>query len=277
MTARSSIATKSLRYLLALPLICVVLCSAQDVARVPTISSSPQSRIVPPSPSYQYPNGQKFVYSVQWHMWNAGTATMLMQRSATGEHLISTANSAGIADKFFPIHDNFEAELDSRTFCTQHVSKHSEEGSRRHDRRIRFDYAHGKSQVDDDDLKAGKQKHTEFDIPTCVTDVIDGFFYVRSLALEPGSSQIFPVNDGGKTTDVKIQVEGRDKVKVPSGEFGTVRVKVEPLSGAMQGRGVLWVWFTDDGRHMPVQMKSKLGFATLVFRLERIEQQPGTQ
>ncbi len=277
MTARPSIATKSLHYLVALPLIYAVLCSAQDPARIPTIGPSPQSRIVPPSPSYQYPNGQKFVYSVQWHMWNAGTATMLMQRSATGEHLISTANSAGIADKFFPVHDNFEAELDSRTFCTQHVWKHSEEGPRRLERRIQFDYTRLKSEVDDKDLKAGKQRHTESDIPNCLTDVVDGFFYVRSLPLEPGSSQIFPVNDGGKTTDVRIQVEGRDRVKVPSGEFGAVRVKAEPLSGAMQGKGVLWVWFTDDGRHVPVQMKSKLGFATLVFRLERIEQQSGSQ
>jgi hypothetical protein len=277
MTARPSIATKSLHYLLALPLIYAVFCSAQDPTRIPKIGPSPQSRIVPPSPAYQYPNGQKFVYSVQWHMWNAGTATILMKRSATGEHLISTANSAGIADKFFAVHDTFEADLDSKTFCTQYVSKHSEEGSRRLDRRIQFDYSRRKSEVDDNDLKARKQKHTEFDIPTCVTDVVDGFFYVRSLPLELGSSQIFPVNDGGKTTDVRIQVEGHEQIKVPAGEYQTVRARAEPLSGAMQGKGVLWVWFTDDGRHVPVQMKSKLGFATLVFRLERIEQQPGTQ
>ena len=274
MTARVSIATASPLYLLLL-LTCTVPCSTQEKNRVPTIGPSPQSRIVPPSPSYQYPNGQRFVYSVQWHMWNAGTATMLMQRTHTGEHLISTANSAGMADKFYPVHDTFDADLDSRTFCTQRIAKHSEEGSRRLDRRVQFDYARAKSIVDDNDLKAGKQRHAELDIPNCVTDVVDGFFYVMSLALEPGSSQIFPVNDGGKTTAVRIQVEARDSVKVPVGEYQTVRVKAEPISGAMQGKGMLWVWFTNDGRHLPVQMKSKLGFATLIFRLERIEPQPG--
>jgi hypothetical protein len=270
MTARVCIATAS--SLCVLLLISAVLW-AQEKSQVPTIGPSPQSRIVPPSPSYQYPNGQKFVYSVQWHLWNAGIATMLMQRTRTGEHLISTANSAGMADKFYPVHDTFDADVDSRTFCTQQIAKHSEEGSRRLDRRIQFDYARAKSVVDDKDLKAGKQKHAEFDIPNCVTDVVDGFFYVMSLTLEPGSSQIFPVNDGGKTTNVRIQVEARDRVKVPAGEFATVRVKAEPLSGAMQGKGVLWVWFSDDGRHLPVQMKSKLGFATLIFRLERVEPQ----
>jgi hypothetical protein len=45
----------------------------------------------------------------------------------------------------------------------------------------------------------------------------------------------------------------------------------EPLSGPMKGKGVLWAWFTDDAHHLPVQMKSKLGFATLLFQLQRIE------
>jgi len=61
---------------------------------------------------------------------------------------------------------------------------------------------------------------------------------------------------------------------VPSGEFETLRVKAEPLSGAMKAKGVLWVWFSDDERRVPVQMKSKLGYGTLMFKLQRIETQP---
>jgi hypothetical protein len=93
-------------------------------------------------------------------------------------------------------------------------------------------------------------------------------------AVAPGFSQTFPVNDNGKTTDVMIRVEGRDRVKGPTGEFQTLRIQVEPLSGPMSGKGVLWVWFTDDAHHVPVQMKSKLGWATLFFQLQRIEGLP---
>ena len=239
------------------------------------ISASPASRIVPPPPSYRFPDGQKLVYSVEWHMLNAGTATVLVQHSASGEHLISTANSSGLPNKIFPVHDTFEAEVDPHTFCTQQISKHNEEGPRRLDREIHFDYPQAKSKVDDKDLKTERLRHAEFDIPPCVTDVVSGFFYASSLSLSPGFWQIFPVNDGGKTTNVRIQVESGEHIKVPSGEFQTVRVKAEPLSGPMQGKGVLWVWFTDDSRHMPVQMKSKLGFATLIFRLQTIEPMAG--
>jgi len=229
------------------------------------------SRILSPPSSYHFPEDQKFVYSVQLHMLNAGTTTILIQHSAAGEHLHSTADTSGVTNKLFPVHDTFDAEVNPTTFCTQWVTRHAEEGSRRLDRKIRLNYAAAKVLVDDFDLKTGKAKHGEFDIPGCVTDIVSGFFYASSLSLTPGQAEIFPVNDGGKTSDVKIEVEGRGKIKVPIGEFQTIRVKAEPITGPLKGKGRLWVWFTDDPKHTPVQMRSKLGFASLLFQLQRID------
>lgn len=240
----------------------------------PLAASAQQSRILPPPASFHLPEHQKLIYSVQWHMLNAGTTTVLLTPSNSGEHLHSTADTAGFTNKIFPVHDTFDADFDPHTFCTKSVSRHSEEGSRRLDRKITFDYGSAKSHVDDYDLKTGKRKHIDADIPPCVTDVVTGFFYASSLPLTPGVSETFPVNDGGKTTDVKIEVEGRNRVKVPAGEFETLRVKAEPVSGPLKGKGTLWVWFSDDARHLPVQMKSKLGFANLLFQLQRVEAQP---
>jgi uncharacterized protein DUF3108 len=250
--------------------------SAQTKSPTASVSSAPASRIIAPPPGYRL-DADKFVYSVQWHLLNAGTTTVALQRSNSGERLVATADSAGMVNKIFRVHDIFQADIDPRTFCTLQISKYSEEGSHRLERRIHFDYPRTKSQVDDKDLKTGNLKHAEFDIPSCVTDVVTGFFYAASLPLDPGFSQIFPVNDGRGTTDVKIEVESRDNVKVAAGTFQTVRVKAEPLSGAMKGKGVLWVWFSDDARRVPVQMKSKLGFATLLFQLQQIETQPNSE
>jgi hypothetical protein len=207
-------------------------------------------------------------------MLNAGTATIFIATTKTGAHLHSAADTAGMTNKLYPVHDTFDAEINPHTFCTQWISKHSEEGSRRLDRKIHFDYSSAKSHVDDYDLKAGKAKHADLDIPPCVTDVVSGFFYASSLRLAPGSSETFPINDGGKTTHVQIDVEGRNRIKVPAGQFNCIRVKAEPIAGPMKGKGMLWVWFSDDGKRLPVQMKSKLGFATLLFQLQRIEAQP---
>jgi Protein of unknown function (DUF3108) len=252
-------------------------CAFGVVAQVQIASIGPAtiSRILPPPAAYRFPTGEKLTYSVQWHMLNAGTATILSQRAGPRQHLTSTADSAGLANKLFRVHDVFDADIDPHSFCTQQIVKHNEEGSRRMDRRIYFDYPRAKSQVDDKDLKTGKQKHSEFDIPACVSDVVSGFFYARSLPLRIGFSQVFPVNDGGKTTDVRINVESREKVKGPMGEFQTLRVKAEAIAGPMAGKAEILVWLTDDERRVPVQMKSKLGFATLLFQLRALEPPTG--
>src|SRR5947208_3483214 len=113
------------------------------------------------------------------------------------------------------------------------------------DRRTSFDYTQGNSELNDIDLRPCKRESSRFYIPSCVSDVVSGFFYARSLPLQIGFSQVFPVNDGGKTTDVRIVVESREKVKGPMGEFQTLRVKAEPVSGPMTGKGEIWVWLTD--------------------------------
>lgn len=235
--------------------------------------ATPGSRILPPPSSFHFPEDQKLIYSVQWHMLTAGTATILIQRSGPEEHLHSTADTSGVTNKLFPVHDTFDAVIDPKTFCTHSVTRHAEEGSRRLDRKIRLNYAAAKVQVDDFDLKTGKARHSEFDIPGCVTDVVSGFFYAGSLTLNSSQTEIFPVNDGGKTSDVKIEVEDRGQIKVPIGEFQTIRVRAEPITGPLKGKGKLWVWFTDDPKHIPVQMKSRLGFATLLFQLQRMDPQ----
>ena len=233
-------------------------------------ASLPAARILAPARSYAFPE-QKYTFSVRWQLFNAGTSSVTMQRTGSGVHVTATADSAGVPDKFFRVHDLFNAEVDPRNFCTLHVSKHNEEGTHRRDFNIVLDYPNAKSRVDATDLKTQETTHSEFDIPSCVTDLVSGFFYVASLPLAPGFSQTFPLNDNGKTIDAGLEVESRERVKGPVGEFQTLRVKAEPLSGPMKGKAVLWVWFTDDSRHIPVQMKSKLGFATLLFQLQSAE------
>jgi len=238
-----------------------------------TISAGPMATVVPPPPNYRFPNGQTYVYGVEWHLFNAGTAKVGLQGEGAEQHVTATAVSAGVVNMLYKVNDRFEAFFDPHKFCSLRVLKHNEEGSHSKQSELHFEYSRGKSALDEKNLKTGEQKHVENDIPGCVTDVVSGFYYLASLPLQTGNVNTFPINDGGKTTEVTAHVEAHEKVKVPAGTFDTVRVKAEPTSGAMKGKGTVWTWFTDDGSHTPVQMRSKLGWGTLLFRLQRIEKQ----
>jgi hypothetical protein len=48
-------------------------------------------------------------------------------------------------------------------------------------------------------------------------------------------------------------------------------VQPEASSGPLQKKGKIWVWYTDDAQHIPVQMRGRMGWGNLTLSLIRIE------
>src|SRR5437868_653763 len=103
------------------------------------------AQIAHPPPGYRFPSGQSLFYSVEWHLFNAGTATVRTEQAGAEQRVTLAADSTGFVNALYKVHDRFEAYVDPRTFCSLRVSKHTEEGFRKRDTQIRFNYAHRKS------------------------------------------------------------------------------------------------------------------------------------
>jgi len=48
-------------------------------------------------------------------------------------------------------------------------------------------------------------------------------------------------------------------------------VQPEAASGVVKNKGRIWIWYSDDANHIPVQMRGQLFWGTITFRLARIE------
>jgi len=48
---------------------------------------------------------------------------------------------------------------------------------------------------------------------------------------------------------------------------------VQPTAeeGVVKNRGKIWIWYTDDARHIPVRIQARLFWGTLTFDLQSIE------
>ena len=231
----------------------------------------PQAQIRPTPPGYKFPSGQKLVYEVEWRLLSAGVASLELENSGQEQHITGSADSIGVVSLLYRVHDRFESYFDPKTFCSSLITKHTEEGFRRLDALIRFEYGRRKSVLQQKNLKNGQSQQTENDIPGCATDVVSGIFYLGSLPLQNGVTYMFPLNDGGKTVDVQAHVEAREEVKTPAGTYQTWRVQPEAASGLLKDKGRIWIWYSDDAAHTPVQMRARLFWGTLTFRLQRIE------
>lgn len=225
------------------------------------------AHVEPLRPGFEFPHGQTLHYEGEWRFWTAGISTVRIERAGSQEHVTASADSSGVVALLYRVQDRFNSYFDAKSLCSYKLLKHTEEGSHRRETAISYDYARRKAILEERNLKDNSQKKTENDIPGCVTDVLSGIFYVGSLPLLQGANYTFPLNDGGKTVTVQAHVEGKEQVKTPAGTFQTIRVGPEGDSGILKNRGRIWIWYTDDAQHLPVQMRAKLLWGTLTVYL----------
>lgn len=263
-----------MRAFLALALLAGLEATAQAPAAQPQPSATigNQAQIHAPDPNRRWPDRETYVYEAEWKIWTAGVATLRLEPGPNGtRQVIGTADSAGFVSLLYTVRDRFQSSFDPRTFCSTHLSKHTEEGFRRRDTNITFDYGRGKAVLEEKNLKTNETKRVENDLPSCATDVLSGVYYLGSLPLQPGARYSLPLNDGAKTQIVDVAVEAREQVKVPAGIFPTIRVQPASSTGMLKDRGKVWIWYSDDASRIPVQMRARMFWGTLTFRLKRIE------
>jgi Protein of unknown function (DUF3108) len=228
------------------------------------------ARIQPLRAGFEFPR-QTLRYEAEYRYVTAGLATLRIEREGNQEHVVGTADSTGVVALLFSVKDRFNAHFDAHTLCSTKLVKHIEEGSHARDTEITFDYKIGKAVLQEKNLKNGQSKRTENDIPGCVTDVVSGILYVASLPLLPDATYSLPLNDGGKTVTIQAHVEGKEQIKTPAGTFQTIRVGPEGNYSVLKNRGKITIWYSDDARHLPIQIQARLFWGTLTVYLASID------
>ncbi len=220
-----------------------------------------------PRAGFAFPQKQTLTYSVDWRVFPAGTAVVRFEAAGDAEHVSASADTSGAINLLFHVSDHFQATFDRNTGCTSEFNKQTIEGRRQVNSTLKLDYTQLKSILDEKNITKNQVKHVETPIPGCITDLLSGLFYASSQPMEVGKSFQLPVVDALHTVVVTMKVEGKEEIKTPMGTFKTIRVKPTADAGVVKNRGNIWIWYTDDERHLPVQMRARLFWGTITFRL----------
>lgn len=227
------------------------------------------SAFPPPNPQFPIPVSQTLSYAVDWRVFPAGTATFHLKAEGSHEHVTATAASIGTVNLLFPVADRYESVFDRRTGCSYEYRKQIQEGRRRLTGLMQLDYANHLQKLSEKNLVSGTSKQKDSPIPGCVTDVLSGIFYVATQPLQIGHDLHFPLADGGKVVAVTMKVEAKETVVTPAGTFSTIRVQPTADAGVVKNRGSILIWYSDDDRHLPVQVRARLFWGTITMRLTR--------
>ncbi len=222
-----------------------------------------------PPPSLQFPisPNQTLTYAVDWRVFPAGTATFHLKAEGSNEHVTATATSIGTVNLLFPVADRYDSVFDRHTGCSFEYHKQIQEGRRRLTGLMQLDYRNHLQKISEKNLITGSSKERTSPIPGCVTDVLSGIFYVATQPLQIGHDLRFPLADGGKVVDVTMKVQARETVVTPAGTFSALRVQPTADAGVVKDRGSILIWYSDDARHTPVQVRARLFWGTITMRL----------
>ena len=258
----------------AVIIFCALVCGDLSRGQQPPPAPAPglpAPRLPAPRAGFAFPQKQTLTYTVDWRVFSAGTAVVHFEANGDSERITANADTSGAINMLFHVSDHFQATFDRNTGCTAEFDKQTVEGRRQINSTLKLDYSQSKSIFDEKNLVKGQSKHVETPVSGCLTDLLTGMFFAASQPMEVGKSFVIPVVDALHTVPVTMKVEGKEEIKTPLGTFKTVRVQPTADAGVVKNRGNIWIWYTDDERHLPVQMRARLFWGTITFRLSAME------
>jgi hypothetical protein len=225
-----------------------------------------------PAPQQQYlPQRQTLSYAVDWRVFPAGTAIIHLESDGTTERVQANGDSIGAVSLLFKVVDRFQSSFDRRTGCSQTFAKQLQEGRRQIVSTLQFQYGAHKQVLDEKNLVKGTVRHLESPIPPCVSDLMSSMFIAGAQPLEVGQNFTMPVADAMRVVMVTFKAEAREEIKTTAGTFQTIRVEPTADAGVVKNRGNIWIWYSDDSRHLPVQMRARLFWGTITLRLTSVD------
>ncbi|WP_263410306.1 DUF3108 domain-containing protein [Terriglobus tenax] len=244
--------------------------STQQPQAVPPAAPS----MAAPQPGFSFAaSPQTLTYSVDWRVFTAGQAVFRLENVNGQIRINATADTLGAVNMLYPVADKYQSTFDARTGCSSNYSKQIQEGRRKVNTDLTFNYPAGKQMLFERNLIKGNTKQQETPIPACVTDSLSAIFYVASQPIAVGQSTTLLLADSARVVPVTMKAEAREEIKTPAGTFQTIRMQPTADAGIVKNRGNIWVWYTDDARHIPVQIRAHLPlvFGTITFRLQSAE------
>jgi len=231
--------------------------------------------LISASAAFEYPKvrndawsvGEKLTFAVKYGPIRAGTTVMQVEDEVdwNGRKALRIKSTTHSADWFFyRVRDTIVSYVDKEGLFCWRYEKYQREGNYRNNEVTTFDHESRKAVRNDDGNKSAPQVVQAF-----VKDVLGALYYVRTQSFTVGDILKIPVHDGRRSYTMEVEVQKRERVRVPAGEFNCYVIEPKLQSdGIFVKKGRLLVWMTDDKRHIPIRVRTAIPVGSVVANLE---------
>jgi len=209
--------------------------------------------------------GEKMVFKVGFGPIDAGEGILevlgiINYKGHTCYHVESKANSNRFFSSLYKVRDKVTSYIDIGSLYSIYFHKRLREGDYKKTVEIDFDHLQEEAIYSNGET---------YPINPGVQDVLSAFYFCRNLDLDVGDVYDLPAHSSRRTYDLKIIVQGKERVEVEAGTYDCF--VVEPLlegEGLFKHEGKMTLYISDDEYRVPVLIKTKVAVGSIDVELK---------
>jgi len=220
----------------------------------------------------EIPERERIVYAGSWNGIPAGEGRLRFERDGDVYRSDAVVETSGIVALLYGVTVEASAVSGAEDLLSRRWSYSSDTSEKT--RRVRVRFNPEKGEVISVIRKDGEVETVQFSAKGTM-DPLGTIYALRRADLAPGRSFRFDLFTERNIYRADALVTGRERVRVPAGEFDTivVRADIRRLKDGHapeRGRGLAF-WLTDDERRVPVRIDADTKIGRIHLKLESHE------
>jgi hypothetical protein len=222
--------------------------------------------ILPGQSAWPFQIGERLTYNVSFTGITAGQASLEVVNDTVVNnyhqlHIRFNARTTFPVSSIYTIDDQVDTWLDSKSLYTRKMTKKIRERNYKKDSHTIIDYDQSIAITDGDTVI----------IDQFLRDSYSLFYFLRTIPLIIGETIDFTAFNGKKITPFQIITKTKETITTMAGTFPCLVVKpFREGTTLLKNKGDMMIWFSDDKNRLPIQIRIKLKYGSMLLKLKDI-------
>ena len=210
--------------------------------------------------------GERLTYDVSFTGITAGQASLEVVNDTVVNnnhqlHIRFNARTTFPVSSIYTINDQVDTWLDSKYLYTKKLTKNIREGNYKNDSYTIIDYDQSIAITNGDTVI----------IDQFLRDPYSLFYFLRTIPLIIDETIDFTAFDGKKITPFQVITKTKETINTMAGTFSCLVVKpFRKGATLLKNKGDMMIWFSDDKIRLPIQIRIKLKYGSMLLKLNDI-------
>ena len=222
--------------------------------------------ILPGQSAWPFQIGERLTYNVSFTGITAGQASLEVVNDTVVNnyhqlHIRFNARTTFPVSSIYTINDQVDTWLDSKYLYTKKLTKNIREGNYKNDSYTIIDYDQSIAITNGDTVI----------IDQFLRDSYSLFYFLRTIPLIIGETIDFTAFDGKIITPFQVITKTKETINTMAGTFPCLVVKpFREGTTLLKNKGDMMIWFSDDKNRLPIQIRIKLKYGSMLLKLKDI-------